>query len=99
MAAAGVDAGRAGADQVAQPILNLLLAVGDQLFLGREVVVDRLLGDLGLARHVADRDMFVAALGEQAGRGVGDEPAGARLLELAQSGSGHLNSLPGYSKI
>jgi hypothetical protein len=82
--------GRPGADQVAQPILDLLVAIGDQLLLGRKVVVHRLLGDLGLARHVTDGDMFVAALGEQAGRGVGDEPAGARLLELAQSGAGHL---------
>jgi hypothetical protein len=82
--------GRPGADQVTQPILDLLLAIGDQLLLGPEVVVDRLLGDLGLAGHVTDGDMLIAALGEQARCGIGDEPAGARLLELAQSGAGHL---------
>src|ERR1700722_6531023 len=87
------NAGRASTDQVAQPVLNLLLAISDQLLLGWEVVVDRLLGDLGLARHIADRDTFVAALGEQAGRGVGDEPARARLLKVAQSGGGHPRSL------
>jgi hypothetical protein len=38
---------RAGADEVAQPVLDLLLAVGDQLFFSREIVVDRLLGDFG----------------------------------------------------
>ena len=79
---------RPGADQVAQPVLDLLLAIGDQLLLDRKVVVDGLLGDLGLACHVGDGDVLVAALGEQAASSVGDELAGARLLELAQCGAG-----------
>src|SRR5271165_1272117 len=36
--------------QPAQLILDELIAVSDQLFLGLEIVVDGLLGDLGLAR-------------------------------------------------
>ena len=95
MAAAASDARWPGADQVAQPILNLLLAIGDQLFLGRKVVVDGLLGDLGLARHVSDGNVLIATLGEQAGRGVGDEPPGTRLLALPQSRTGHTESLAG----
>jgi hypothetical protein len=62
MAAVGVVP---GADQPGQLILDELVAVGDQLFLGLEVVVDGLLGDLGLAGHVADRYLFIPVLGEQ----------------------------------
>jgi hypothetical protein len=65
--------------------LDQLIAVGDQLFLGLEVVVDGLLGDLGLARHVADRDLLVPALGEQSRGRVGDDLAGAGLLAFAQA--------------
>src|SRR5215469_15282122 len=65
------------------------VAVGDQLVLGREVVVDGLLGDLGRARHVGDRDLLVPALGEQPRGRVGDGLARAGLLALAQAGSGH----------
>jgi hypothetical protein len=83
------DAGRPRADQVAEPLLDLLIAIGDQLLFDREVVVDRLLGDLGLTRHVSDGDVLIAAIGEQAGGGIGDVPPGARLLELAQSHAGH----------
>jgi hypothetical protein len=83
------DAGRPGADQVAQPLLDLLIAIGDQLFLGREVVVDGLLGDLSLARHVSHGDVLIAALSEQAGGGIGDVKPGACPLALAQSGAGH----------
>ena len=89
---------RPGADQVAQPILNLLLAISNQLLLSRKVVVDGLLGDLGLACHVSDGNVLIAALGEQAGRGVGDEPAGPRLLEIAQSGGSHPSSVTERSK-
>jgi hypothetical protein len=64
------------------------------LLLGPKVVVDRRLGDLGLARHVTDGDVFIAALGEQAGCGLGDESAGARLFALAQSGAGHHGDHP-----
>src|SRR4029077_3389785 len=35
---------RPGADQLTQPVLDLSFAVGDQVFLGRKVVVDGLLG-------------------------------------------------------
>src|SRR5580704_11221007 len=83
------DAGRPGADQLAQPVLDLSLAVGDQVFLGRKVVVDGLLGDLGSARHVGDGDLLIAALGEQAGGSVSDVPPGPLLLALAQSGAAH----------
>jgi hypothetical protein len=44
--------------------LDQLIAVRDQLVLGLEVVVDGLFGDLGLAGHVADRDLLVPVLGE-----------------------------------
>jgi hypothetical protein len=60
------------------------------MLFGREVVVDGLLGDLGLARNVNHGNVLVAALGEQAGGGVGDVLPGPRLLELAQSGAGHV---------
>lgn len=87
--------GLARADQVAQSILNLLAAVGEQVLLRRKVVVDRLLGNLGLARHITNSDVFITVLGEQAGCAVGDESAGACLLEVTQSGGGHLDSVPG----
>jgi len=49
----GADAGRAGSDELAQLVLDLLVAVDDQPFFARKVVVDRLLRDLGFAgrRH------------------------------------------------
>jgi hypothetical protein len=78
-----------GADHPRQLILDQLIAIGDQLFLGLEVVVDGLFGDLGLARHVADRDLFVSALGEQPCGRVGDDLARAGLLAFAQAGFGH----------
>ena len=71
----------------------MLLAIGDQLLLGRKVVVDRLLGDVSLARHVADYDIFVPSFGEEPGRGVGDALTRARLLAFTQSGAGHRTSL------
>ena len=85
--------GGPGADQPGQLILDQLIAVGDQLFLGLEVVVDGLFGDLGLARHVADRDLLVPALGEQPRGRVGDGLARAGLLALAQAEVGHGLSL------
>ena len=80
---------RSRADEVAQPILYLLLPIGDQLFLGREVVVDGLLGDFGLARDVYHGNVLVAALREQPSRRVSDESAGACLLTFAESGAVH----------
>jgi hypothetical protein len=74
-----------GADHPGQLILDQLITIGDQLFLGLEVVVDGLFGDLGLARHVADRDLLVPALGEQPRGRVGDDLARAGLLALAQA--------------
>jgi hypothetical protein len=69
--------------------MDLLIAVNDQLFLGLEVVVDGLFGDLGRARHIADRDPLIPALGEQPRSRVGDDLAGAGLLALAQAGVSH----------
>ncbi|BCL25570.1 hypothetical protein GCM10017557_04290 [Streptomyces aurantiacus] len=74
--------GRAVADQLAQPVLDLFVAIGDQLLLVAKVVVHGLLGDLGLAGHVADGDLLVPPLGEQPGGGVGDVPPCTRLLAL-----------------
>src|SRR6266516_1192738 len=76
---------RAGTNQIAQPVLNQLVAIDDQLLLGWEVVVDRLLRHLGLARHVAHGNLFISPLGEEAGSGVGDELSGAGLLQFTQS--------------
>lgn len=85
--------GRPPADEPAQLVLNQLVAVGDQLFRGLEVVADGLSADLGLAGHVADRDLLVTALGEQPRGGAGDDPAGAGLLAPAQPGVAHRLSL------
>src|SRR6202023_2376863 len=92
------DAGRPGADQVAQPFLNLLVAIGNQLLLGREVVVDGLLGHLGLARHVSDGDMLITVLREKPGRGIRDMPASPLLLELAQPDAGHASYFSGGTR-
>ena len=93
MAAAGVVPGARVRISRLQLILDQLIAVGDQLVLGLEVVVDGLLGDLGLARHIADRDLLVPALGEQPRGRVGDDLAGAGLLAFAQAGVGHVPSI------
>ncbi len=85
-----------GADQPGQLILDLLIAVNDQLFLGLEVVVDGLLGDLGLARHIADRDLLIPALGEQPRGRVGDDLARAGLLAFAQAEVGHVPSIANF---
>src|SRR5437667_88504 len=77
------------ADQTAEPILNLLVPIGNQLLLRRKIVIERLLGDLRLARHVTDGNPFIAPLGEQPSGGVGDELPGAGLLALAQSDGDH----------
>src|ERR1700722_10942007 len=60
-----IDGVWSGANKLTHPILNLLLAIGDQVLLGRKVVVDGLFGDFGLPRHVTDGNILVAALGEQ----------------------------------
>jgi hypothetical protein len=69
-------------------VLDVLVAVGDQLLLGPKIVVDRLLGDLGFPGDVADGDVLIPSLGEQPRRDIGDEPTRARLLELAESVTG-----------
>jgi hypothetical protein len=87
------DAGRSRADQLAEPLLDLLVAIGDEPLLSRKIVIDRLLGDLGIPRHVANRDVLVSVLGEQPGRGIRDQSPRARLLPLPQTGAGHRTSL------
>jgi hypothetical protein len=72
-----------------------LVAIDDQLFLAREVVIDSLLRHLGLACHVGDRNLFVSLLGEESGGRVGDEPPGTRLLEFTQSRVSHDPSIYG----
>src|SRR6267143_2696453 len=83
------NAGWSSADQTAEPILNLLVPIRNQLLLRRKIVIERLLGDLRLARHVTDGNPLIAALGEETSGGVGDELAGARLFALAQSDRDH----------
>src|SRR6185312_15635994 len=56
---------RSRADQLGELLLDLLVAIGDEPLLGRKIVIDRLLGDLGIPRHVANRDVLVSVLGEQ----------------------------------
>jgi hypothetical protein len=67
---------RPGTNQIAQPVSDLLVAIDDQLFLAREVVIDSLLRHLGLARHVGHRNLFVSLLGKEPGGSVGDQPPG-----------------------
>ena len=68
MAAAGVVPGARVRISRRELVLDLLIAVGDQLVLGREVVVDGLFGDLGFTRNIADRDLLIAALRRTAAR-------------------------------
>ena len=53
----------------------------------REVVEDRLLGDVGRARDLGDRHALEPALGEQPARGLGDQLARLLLLALAEARS------------
>ena len=59
-------AGRAGADRVDERVAAVLALVEDEVLLGREVVEDRLLGDVGRARDVGDGHGVVAVLGNRA---------------------------------
>ena len=93
MAAAGVVPGARVRISRLQLILDQLIAIGDQLVLGLEVVVDGLFGDLGLARHLADRDLLIPALGEQPRGRVGDDLARAGLLAFTQAEVGHVLSI------
>src|SRR5205823_6483449 len=52
--------------------------------------------DLGRARHVADRDLLIPALGEQPRGRVGDELARAGLLAFAQAEVGHGPSIANF---
>ena len=63
----------------------LLPAEQDEVLLGREVVEDRLLGDVGGARHVGDGHGVEAVLDEQRHRRLRDRLARLALLALAQS--------------
>ena len=76
-------AGGALADGVAELLLERLQAPVNEVFLRREVVEHRLLGDLGLARDLGDGDAFEAPLGEPAARDLGDQLARVLLLALA----------------
>ena len=74
----------------------------DEVLLGREVVEDRLLGDVGGARDLGDGDALEAALGEQPPRGLRDQLARLLLLALAQPGLRrvrHGGNLPSNPKI
>jgi hypothetical protein len=82
-------------NQIAQSGSNLLVAIDDQLFLAREVVVDGLLRHLGRASHVGHRNLFVSLLGKESGGGIGDEPPSTGLLEFTQSRISHDSSIYG----
>src|SRR6185437_9562811 len=45
------DAWRSRADQLDELLPDLLVAIGDELLLGRKIVIDRLLGNLGIPGH------------------------------------------------
>jgi len=77
------DSGGTDSNQTDHVVLDLPITVDDQLLLGLNVVVHRLLGDLSVAGDVADRDALVPPLGEQPGRDIGDEPTRAHFLELS----------------
>jgi hypothetical protein len=58
----------------------------EEVLLGGEVVVDRLLGDLGFTRDLRDRGVVEAALGEETTGRLGDQLSSSLLLSLPQSG-------------
>ena len=65
---------------------DALLAAGEgEVLLGREVVEDRLLGDVGGGRDLGDGDGVKAALGEEPAGGGGDRLARGALLALAEA--------------
>jgi hypothetical protein len=68
-------------NRVEQLVLERLEPVVEEVFLGREVVEDGLLGDVGLARDLGDGDRVEAPLEKKATGGLGDQLA--RLLFLA----------------
>jgi hypothetical protein len=76
--------GRPVADELDEPVAQRLVLVQDQVVLGREVVVDGLLGDVRGPGHVSDRHLLVAALGEQPRRGGRDPRPRLLLLTLPQ---------------
>src|SRR5947209_6777949 len=59
--------------------------VEEQVLFGREVVVDRLLGDVRRGCNLGDRHVVEAAFGEQLHGPVGDLLPRAELLRLAQA--------------
>jgi hypothetical protein len=58
----------------------------EDVLLGGEVVVDRLLGDLCFTRDLDDRDIVEATLGEETTGRLGDQLSRSLLLSLTQSG-------------
>ena len=75
---------RALADRREQLLLERLEPPVDEVFLGREVVVDRLLGHVRRAGDLRDRHPLEPALGEQAPGGLGDQLPRLLLLALPQ---------------
>jgi hypothetical protein len=71
-----------GASTFAQVNAETLHSVEDEVLLRREVVEDRLLGDLGDPRDLLDSDGLEPAVGEEAPRGFLDCLARPGLLAL-----------------
>jgi hypothetical protein len=67
-----------------------------KLFLGLEVVVDGLIGGLGLARHIADRDPLIPALGEQPRGRIGDDLRVRAFLRSRKPGVGHRPNIANF---
>src|SRR3954452_7980847 len=75
------------ADRAQQLVLEGLEPPVDEVFLGREVVEDRLDGDVGGTCDLRDRDGLEAAFAEQAACRLGDQLAGLLLLALTEPGA------------
>jgi hypothetical protein len=76
------------AQRVEELLLERLHPVKDEVFLGREVVEHRRLGDLRLPGDLRHRDRVEAPLGEQPPSRVGDLLPRALLLKFARSECG-----------
>jgi len=73
------------AKRAQQLLLEGLHPAKDEVFLGREVVEHRRLGDLRLPGDLGDRHLVEAPLREQPPRRIGDQLPGPLLLQLAKS--------------